>query len=53
MILEFCVNMITGLPHQEKNSDSRDKIRMDFKTISGRVWTGVMWVKIAINGGLL
>jgi hypothetical protein len=52
MILEFCINTITGLPHQERIL-SRDIIKMDFKPIGGRLWTGFMWLTTAINGGLL
>jgi hypothetical protein len=53
MILEICISTITGFPHQEKNTDSRDIIKMDFKPIGGRLWTGFKWLTTAINGGLL
>jgi hypothetical protein len=41
------------VPLRKTRSRWEDNIRMDLREISGKLWTGSMWLRIDISGGLL
>jgi hypothetical protein len=49
---------LVGKPERRDHSEDlsvneKDNIRMDVEEMSGKVWTGFIWLRIGTSGGLL